>query len=812
MRYIFHNFINTLRRYKVSSLLNIVGMAVAFGAFYVIMTQVNWDFGYNQRLRDADKTFVISLPSNYSPGKYSTWICRPLGETLVSGAAEVECGGVFQMNDGEQPICWTRKDGVPRKLHMNAMEYSAGGIRAMSFEAAEGSLEELSKPRTLAVSESFARKNGLGIGDRISWRDPEGEVDAMEIVALFRDFQENSDLGKVMAITDMGDDRIDDRSEWSYEYAVKLHEASQKEAFEKNSDIVVKEYIRKLYGIDESSPAEDIAEMDEILNGFNVKLVSLKDIYYTKILDGRPGGFGNLTTDITMLAVAILIILIALINFINFFFALVPSRLRSVNTYKIFGVSRSSLVFNFIGESVGLVLISLILASLLVYAFAASPFAEILGSPVGVGANVPVFALTIIVAIAAAVGGSVYPALYITSFQPALVLKGSFGGSTAGRRLRNVLIGFQFVISIALIVCAGFIRLQHSYMMNYDMGFDKSNLLTGNIPSGLCWYGEQNRAFEDRLRSNPQIEDITWADGRIVNTSRMGWGRDYKGKTINFQCYPVAYNFLHFMGIGIVEGRDFSESDEVSESSSMIFNEQARKEFDIDLETPGPGHQENAEVVGICKDFNFKPLQYGRAPFAFYVFGKEHSWRRSGLRHIYIRTAPGANAGEVMRFVNQTVTEMRPDADTETYGVDFFDKELGAQYRKENQLAQMIGIFTLIAIIISLMGVFGLVLFETQHRSREIAVRRVHGASVADILKMFNLKFIAIVLVSFAVAAPASWLIVRLYFEGFAYHTTICWWMFAAALLAVLVITVLIVTLRSWRAATSNPVEQLKSE
>ncbi len=810
MRYIFHNFINTLRRYKVSSLLNVVGMAVAFGAFYVIMTQVSWDFGYNQRLKDADRTFVISLPSNYSPGKYNTFICRPLGEELVNGAAEAECGGMFDSYSGDAELCWTRKDEVVRKLHLTSKEYSAGGIRALNFEAAEGSFDELSKPRTLAVSEAFARENGLGIGDRISWSDPEGEADAMEIVALFRDFQENSDLACVKAITDIGDGYIDSRNEWSFQYAVRLHDASEKESFEKNSDKVLREYVMKVYGIDESSSAEDIAELNEALNGFNVKLVSLKDIYYTKILDGRPGESGNLTTDITLLAVAILIILIALINFINFFFALVPSRLRSVNTYKIFGVSRTSLVFNFIGESVGLVLISLALAALLVYAFASSPLAEILSSPVSIGGNVPVVALTVAVAVTAAIGGSVYPALYITSFQPALVLKGSFGGSAAGRRLRNILIGFQFTISIALIVCSSFIRLQHSYMMNYDMGFDKSNLLTGNIPYGLCWYGEQNRAFEDKLRSNPQIEDITWADGRIVSTSRMGWGHAYKGGSINFQCYPVAYNFLRFMGIEIVEGRDFSESDEVSESSSMIFNTQAQKEFDIDLETPGPGHQDNTQVVGICRDFNFKPLQYGSAPFAFYVFGK-HSWR-SGLRHIYIRTAPGANPGEVIRFVNNTVAEMRPDIDPETYGVDFFDRELGEQYRQENQLAQLIGLFTLIAIVISLMGVFGLVLFETQHRSREIAIRRVHGASVGDILKMFNLKFIAIVLVSFAVAAPASWLIVRFYFRGFAYHTPIFRWVFAAALLAVLVITVLIVTLRSRRAATANPVDYLKNE
>ena len=811
MRYIFHNFINTLRRYKASSLLNIIGMAVAFGAFYVIMTQVSRDFGYNQRLKDADRTFIIALPSNYSPGKYNTWICRPLGEALVNGSSSVECGGMFQAWHGEPEICWTRRGDTVRKMHLTTMEYSAGGIRTMNFEAAEGSLEELSRPATLAVSETFAKKNGVTVGDRISWSDPEGEKNAMEVVAIFRDFQKNSDLGYVEGVYDAGNSHMDSMSEWSFQYVVKLRDASQRSEFETEAMPVMREFLSRLYRIDDSAGDEDKAEFEEMLDRMSVKLVSLKEMYFTKVLDGKPGESGNLTTDITMLAVAVLIILIALINFINFFFALVPARLRSVNTYKIFGVSRSSLVLNFIGESVGLVLLSLALAALLVYAFAASPLSDILSSNIGVRDNASVMVLTVAVALVAAVGGSVYPALYITSFQPALVLKGSFGGSVAGRRLRNVLIGFQFAISIALIVCASFISLQHSYMMNYDMGFNKSNLLTGNIPLGLCWYGEQNHAFEDRLRSNPQIEDITWADGRIVNTSRMGWGRDYKGETINFQCYPVAYNFLRFMGIGIVEGRDFSESDEISDGSSMIFNVQAQKEFNIDLETPGPGHGAKTEVVGICKDFNFKPLQYGRAPFAFYVFGKDHSWR-SGLRHIYIRTAPGANPAEVMRFVNNTVAEMRPDTDAETYGVDFFDKELGAQYKRESQLAQMIGLFTLIAIIISLMGVFGLVLFETQHRSREIAVRRVHGASVADILKMLNLKFIVIVLVSFAVAAPASWLIVRKYFEGFAYHTEIVWWVFAAALLAVLVITVAIVTLRSWRAATSNPVEQLKSE
>ena len=342
------------------------------------------------------------------------------------------------------------------------------------------------------------------------------------------------------------------------------------------------------------------------------------------------------------------------------------------------------------------------------------------------------------------------------------------------------------------------------------MGFDKSHLLSGKMPYGLCWYGSQNEAFEDKLRSNPDILDITWADGKIVNTSRMGWGRDYKGESINFQCYPVAYNFLSFMGIDIVEGRNFTKSDEISDGGTMIFNEQAQKEFGIDLETPAPGHVDGSITAGICKDFNFKPLQYGRDAFAFYVFGKNR-WRR-GLRQIYVRTAPGADVRAVIKFILDTVKEMRPDVDPELYYIDFFDQELGAQYKQESRLSMLISIFTMIAIIISLMGVFGLVLFDTQHRSREIAVRRVMGGSVGDIVRMFNAKYIRIVLAGFVIAAPLSWWIVRRYFAGFAYHTAISWWVFAVALLIVLAITVLIVTLRSLKAATSNPVEQLKND
>ncbi len=809
MKYLFHNFLYTLRNYKVSSLLNVCGMAVAFAAFYIIVTQVSYDLGYNRRLEDAGRLFVMTTSSEYNQGKYNPWLDRPIGEKLVAESPLVECGGTFETWAGKGELCWTRQNGTAKKLHLSLDNYSAGALKAFGFEAESGSLEDLERPGTFAVQEYVAKQYGLSVGDKVSWSDPEGERGAGELVAIFRDFQSNSDLHESRAIKNIGDSRIDDVNEWSYNYVVKLRDPADREEFETYSKGVISEFVRELYGAD-GSDEEQMQEINEISERLAIKLIPFDELFYSKLLDSPTGKSGNRTADMTFLAVAILTILIALINFVNFFFAMVPARLRSVNTYKIFGVSRAALVGNFIFESAGLVILSLAFSALIVKIFIASPLSGILAAPAGFGGNGGVIVLTVLVALAAGIAGSIYPALYITSFQPALALKGSFSGSAAGRRLRNVLIGFQYVISIALIICAMFVKRQYAYVMKYDMGFNKENLLSGEMPYGLCWLGDQNQAFENRLRSNPAIVDITWADGEIVKLNRMGWGRDYKGKNINFQCYPVAPNFLRFMGIDIVEGRDFLASDDYAENGSMIFNEQAKKHFDIDFETPAPGHQDNAVVVGICRDFNFKPLQYGKSDFAFYVFGK-HSWR-SGLQRMYVRTAAGANPQEVIEFIRNTVQEMRPDLDPETYGIDFFDRELGEQYRQESKLSSMISIFTAIAIVISLMGVFGLVLFDTQHRSREIAIRRVQGATVRDILTMFNAKYIRIVIVSFVVAAPLCLWIVSKYFGNFAYHTDMAWWVFALALAAVMAITVIIVTLRSLSAATTNPAEKLKSE
>ena len=807
MRYILINFVNTLRHYKASSMLNIFGMAVAFAAFFIIMTQVRWGFTYNQGIKDIDRIYVMTKPSSQKDGSNTVHLCRPLAEQMIASASGVESYGLaFFYGNSNSYNLYLEEGGIKRRISVDVEQFTKGALSVFGFEAEQGSFDDFDKPNALAVSSRFAKENDLEVGDVLIDNGDKGK--GYEIVAIWKDtYPVNSSPGSIGVISNIGDKFIDNWSEWSWPYFVKLNSSDDVKAFEESASGVLRAILSDDLGGDQE-------KIEENMKRLKVTLVPFADIYYNPNIDQKfaVSRSGNRTTDISLLVVAILIILIALINFVNFFFALVPARVRSVNTYKVFGTSRSTLVFNFIMESVGLSLIALLLATVIVVLFARSSMMEILSAPLDADINISIVILTVAVVLISAVAGSIFPAFYITSFQPALVLKGSFGTSGMGRSFRNLLIGVQFTISIALIVCAIFVRLQHSYMMNYDMGFDKEYLVTGHLPSGVCWWGDKNNAFENKLRNNPDIVDLTWSDGQIVNVSRMGWGRDYKGQQISFQCYPVAYNFLTVMGIEMAQGRNFSRADEESETSTMIFNEEAQRRYDITLDTGGPGHQEQPAVVaGICKDFSFRPLQYSNFPLAFYIFGKDHTWR-SGLQHIYVRITAGADPGKVMSFIRNTVLEITPDTDPDTIYLDLFDEELSRMYKAEDKLSKQITAFTLVAIILSLMGVFGLVLFETQHRKKEIAIRRVLGAGMGDVLRMFCWKYSLIVIVCFVIAAPVSWIIIDNYLSNFAYRTSLDWWVFAVALAVVLAVTIAVVVTRSYKAASSNPVDSIKSE
>lgn len=811
MKIAFRNFLTTLRRYKISSLLNVIGLTLAFTAFYVIMTQVWWELGYNRSLHEADRIYLVENEDWYEPGKWSSWLNRPVPERVIASTAGVEVGGCMWGCFGSG-TCWTSNEP---SFGYNKFSASCGSVSlpfldVFAFRSVEGDVHDLGKPKSVIVSREAAERMRVGVGSLI-WVDtdepqPDG---AMEVVAVFEDFPDNSLLGECEVVKNLGETNLYTTSEWSFNYFVKFRPGADPDEFARQWTNVNQEMQRE--AAEKRAAAGDAADDDDESGIYGVRLSPVSELYFESDSQA-PCRQGSVVTTYTLLGIAVLVIVLAFINFVNFFFALVPVRIRTVNTFKVFGAPASSLRFNFVFEAFGLVLIALLAAWYVSFALQGTEFASYISASLALSQNLEVVGLVAVVAFVMALAASLYPAWYITSFAPALVVKGSFGGTRSGRRLRTLLLGVQFFISIGLIIATSFIRLQHDYMMHYDMGFDKENLLAVRLSErGAVSYD----ALRQKLLSDPQVKDVTGATSRLVSVGRMGWGREFKGRQVAFQSYVVQPDFLRVMGIPITDGRDFLESDFDKELGTMIFNEAARREFEMQVGDRINGFvSPDEQIVGFCADFNFKPLQYGVSPFCFYLLPKkiqqENYWH---LPHVvYVRMTPGADIAAVTAHIRRCIAEVDPRTEPGDIVVRVFDEELGLEYDNERKLTAIVGLFALLAVVIALMGVFGLVLFETQHRRREIAVRRVMGASRGEILAMFNRRYVMLVAVCFVLAVPVSIWAVRHWLAGFAYAVPLYWWVFALALAGVLAVTALTVTVRSWRAVNENPAESVKSE
>ena len=793
-----YDFLMLLRRYKVSSVLNIAGMGLAFAAAYLMLVQVVFDFSYNRSLPDAADIYRLEYPSWYNDGRWGTTWNRHDPLAYCEGIPEVEAAATFRCEGYTNRDYSIRRNDTIDNLTMNSTNCERAGLDVFGFECVAGSFDDFIGPYTAVVSESAAKRLGLSVGDVIhSGRGATEDSHTLTIVAVYRDFPKPSSVANNDMFVGMVPVEQHDRSNWNDPFYLRLAPGTLPETVEEKMKVFLREQL--------SNDGYSQEETERLLPTKAPRLNNVCDIYFSRDTEGNDGPTGNISTTYTLLSIAVLVIVIAFINFINFFFALIPVRIRAVNTRKIFGASNARLRVGFVAETVGLFVVALAVAYGLVVVFNDTQMATYLSTSAAVGRNLPLALGFVAVAVAAGILISLYPIFYITSFSPAFVIKGSFQATRSGRVLRYTLVGVQYVISIALIIVTLFIQMQHNYMMNYDMGFDKGGILAVDGPAMYNY--QQMDALSEKLRQNPMVTDVTFSAGDIVAPQRMGWGREFRDKTISFQCYPVAWNFLDFMGIKVVEGRDFTKDDYQRASGVFIFNENAKQSFELTLDDKVYGHAGKTDIAGFCEDFHFKPLQYGVEPFCFYVFGSAPWYYPS---HVYVRIAAGTGIREAIRYVREAVMAFDPSLEADKVHVSIFDEELGKYYDAEERLARLIAAFSLLSIVISMLGVFGLVLFETQYRRKEIGIRRVNGASVRSILEMFNLQFLRIVGICTVIALPISYYIVDRWLQGFATRMPMHWWVFVAAVIIVGLITVVTVTARSWRAANENPINAIQ--
>lgn len=806
------NFLTLLRRYTTSSVLNIVGMAVAFAAVYLIAVQVNFDLSYNRVIPNSERIYRLEHRSWSEEGRWEWYWNRRIPTEMCAVCPEVEASGAIDMtgsygNSQYQNEYSIKRNSTIENFTIGVCGTELSALAVFPFEFIAGGIDEEFKAfQGMIISESVAKRCNLSVGDRIN--SGRGAVSQKQLIisGIYKAFPKPSTIAHSEAYMIMPDYGPEDEHNWGNSYYVLLREgASREEAEQRMLDYIIDDCKKRGFSVEEQK---------EQLELITPRLNPIADLYFAD--DTEPEWMhGSRTTTYTLIAIAVLILIISFINFVNFFFALIPSRIRAVNNYKIFGAPTAKLRLNFLFETIGLILVSLFGAAVIVVLFADTPLKEYISTSVAIDENWSLAGAIALGVILLGVVVSLYPAWYITKFSPAFVIKGDFSASKSGRILRYMLVGVQYTISIVLIICSLFVYRQHQYMLTKEMGFDKENLLVATLPyeavngpwTDVLDYTKRD-ALIDRLMQNPQIKDIAMSRGQLTQ-SMMSWTRPMpNGSEHEFRVHVVSHNFLEVMGIDIVEGRDFMPSDELTESGALIFNETAAKQFELTAESAIDGHigWAKTQVVGICKDFNFQSAHYDVRPFAFLIYGK---YGFDLPRIAYIRTVAGADIAEVRRHIIDTVLDISPNADPEKVEVKFFDNELELVYQREDKLSTLVTLFSFLSIVISIIGVFGLVLFETQYRRREIGIRRVHGASVGSILQMFNRKYLYIVAACSAVAIPVSYYIIDQWMQQYVYRTPMSWWVYALAVGVILLITVVTVTLRSFKAATENPTESI---
>lgn len=792
MNTIFKNFVNVLKRFKLASFLNIAGLSVAFAAFLVIMIQLNYERTFDKMHPNADRIFRMDMPRHLDGDKFGAVLTRGFVDKVIVSSPHIEASSLLNLSGFGNKAYLTIGEGSAQKGFKESISTCYPDIvKIFGFSMVEGDAGCLVSPEMILIPKSMARRmfgNQPAVGQILHAEEPvwsKSDVKEFIIGGVYKDFPENTQLDNVIYTTI---DKTNENDWYSMSYLgyVLLDSPDSKQ--------IVEETINSLIDYQAYHKPEET----------RLDLIPLTDIYYMPDQLTDLVKTGNPNTARLLLLIAILVIVIACINFVNFSTAMAPIRMKSINTRKVLGNSVGGLRMELVFEAVGMSLMACLFAFILVWLLNKAQAFSFMTADVDVVNQMPLVIFSLVLAVLLGVISGTYPSWYMTSFPPALVLKGNFGLSSSGRQLRTALIGFQYVVSIGLIVSALFIQLQNKYMRTYDTGFNKDRVAVVNI--GLKLFEDSKDVYAQRLKDYSGIEDVAFSSQEVGRTDTYSmYDIVYKEQRSNPNTIWVSWNFLDVMGVPVIMGRDFRESDARNDSTSYyICNMRIQEALNM---TPGDMFDDSGRgteyINGFINNIKLSSLRHGEDDIAFILNAHQK------LPYSYIRIRPGVNITEAVEHIRQTVASIDP---AYPFHLEFYDTIFDQLYHKEESLNKMVSSFGLLAIILSIVGVFGLVIFETQYRKKEIGVRKVFGATIAEILLMFNKVYVRIIVVCFIIASPIAFYFVSKWLETFHYRTPIHWWVFALAFIIVTIITLFTVSLQNWRAANANPVESIKSE
>jgi len=788
----------SLWKNKMSSLINISGLTAGLTCCLLMVLYMQHELSYDKFQQNGDRIVRMIMEYKFSEGEITkgNFTSTKVLPAFRQNFPEVENG--VRMSDPDRLVKFEDKLFNETKfLYADSTFFSV----FPSFRLLKGQAEQVLKSPNMVVLSATAAKKYFG-----SINNAIGKVllisskqDNYLVTGVAEDCPSNSQIkfDFIASFSSLGPAQED--TYWNANYTTYLL------LKDKNSiaslQAKVEPFMKK--------------EMDRIDKGswVNYQLEPYTKVHLFSPYDGfEPNS--NITYIYIIGAIAVLILLIACFTYINLSTARSMERAKEVGIRKVAGAIRGQVFWQFIGESILVTVISLvlsfILASLILPGFNALADRNLSATDFF---QTPVLLAALMIAVTISLFAGSYPALILSKFQPVKILKGSFKNTSSGAWLRKSLIVFQFTISVFLIVSTFIIQKQLHFIQNKKLGYEREHVIVLTIDQKIM---DKIDLIKTEFKTNPDILAVSKANNTPVYIK--GGYSVYRGdktaaQAMNVKANPVDDEYLRANNINIIAGIDLNRQDLLDANKEdytknyfhYILNESAAKALGWKPdEAIGKklflGEHRPGEVKAVVKDFHFASLHTPVEPLILFP----GDWGSN----LIVKTS-GNNLPTTIAFLENKWKQLAPHRPFE---YRFMDEDFQKLYNSEMKTGKIFSIFAGIAILLACLGLFGLAVYATQQRTKEIGIRKVLGASVSGITVLLSSKFLGLIAVAFVVASPIAWFVMHRWLQDFAYRVDISWWVFAIAGLSVLVITLITVGFQAIKAAVSNPVKSLRSE
>ena len=778
--------------------LNILGLSIGLACFTLIALWVKDELSYDRFHAKTDRIYRVANLFKDESGQFEQAVTPvPLAPALLNDLPEVEDavridpnGAIVELDDKQ----FVEDDIL-------AVDPSFFGL--FDFKLLRGTAKALSEPYSVVITQGMARKyfgerDPIGKSLRIFLFDPDGIGAEYKITGIIEDCPANSHFNYNFLVSFKTLERYnpDAASSWynnGYYTYMPVKPDANMALLESKMSTFLEKYIGK--------------EMKQYKVAWTYFLQPLATIHLNSNIRYEIKPTSSVSNVVIFASIGFIVLLLACINYINLATAYAKDRLKEVGVRKVMGALKNQLIGQHLMESWLLAMLSLIVGVTIIE-IVRPLFESLTGRQVeGLYEWKTLITLVGITSLAGLLSG-IYPALAVSSFRTVHILKGHYQTGNSGVWLRKALVVLQYSITIVLITGILVVQLQLQFINNKDLGFNEENLLIVNV-NGSADVIRGFGGFRQEMEANPDITGIarsnTMITGGLGNSGALGI--DASGKTVNATVFRmrVDHNYLETYGMKLLAGRNFDLTSASDSAGGFIINEATTRLYGYDDPADMVGTKfhfngNDGQIIGVVADFHYNSLQQKIEPTCMYLLDGHFSRiaiRMQGNIHTQIKTVSSA----WKKHFPESLLEY-----------SFAEDTVEGQYQAERRFSRIFSVFSVISLAIACLGLFSLVSYSVQGRTKEIGIRKVLGASVSTIVAMISREFLVLIIVACIIAVPIGYYFMDKWLESFAYHIVLEFWVFILAGITALLIAMFTISLKSIRSALANPVDSLRNE